>query len=77
MEDKQKILDSLLKVLNLTEEGRDVESLMYLAGSKQVAIKYRGGAEERINATYDKDASMANEVLKRVIQIDYFKKMKW
>jgi len=66
VENKQKILDLLLKTLQATANAADVVSLMYDAERESVTVKFDGGGSRVINVAMDSGTAMIRDVMKQL-----------
>lgn len=68
MEEKQEILNNLLKALQLTRAGRDIAGLRYAPGQEGevVYIVYVYGGTKVVNVAGDSGAAMIRDVMKYV-----------
>ena len=63
MEDKQKILDSLLQTLRLTRNLEDLVELTYEPLTESVFAKFESGGCRRVNVAMDSGTAMIKDVM--------------
>lgn len=65
MEDKQSILDCLLKTYQQTRAGIDIDS-MTIDSDEYVTVAFSNGTEQRINCACDSGAAMILDVVRNI-----------
>ena len=67
IEDKQKICDLLLSVLQATHNLRDLEDLEYDPDNEKVIATFASGDIKRANVALDSGTSMIRDISRQII----------
>lgn len=67
MEDKQKICDLLVPVLQETRDFQELESLKYDAEHEVVTATFTNGAVKHANVAMDSGTSMIRDIIKQIV----------
>ena len=63
LENKQQILDLLLKTLQATANATDIASLTYDAEHESVTVKFENGGSRIVNVAMDSGTAMIRDVM--------------
>lgn len=63
MENKQRILDLLLKTLQATANAADTVALTYDPKKESVTVKFAGGGSRIVNVAMDSGTAMIRDVM--------------
>lgn len=63
VENKQRILDLLLKTLQATANAADIASLTYDAERESVTVKFENGGSRIVNVAMDSGTAMIRDVM--------------
>lgn len=63
VENKQRILDLLLKTLQATTHAADIASLKYDAERESVTVKFENGGSRIVNVAMDSGTAMIRDVM--------------
>ena len=67
IEDKQKICDLLLSVLQATHNLRDLEDLEYDPDNEKVIATFASGDIKRVNVALDSGTSMTRDIIGQIV----------
>lgn len=63
---KQQILDELLKVVQMTRAGKDVQALELDETAGYVSIQYKNGGTKRVCVECDSGIAMVRDICKEI-----------
>lgn len=65
-ENKQEILDLLVRAVRKTYAGADIEEMIYYEDTEEVIVVYNHGYRKSVNVALDSGIAMIRDVLKQI-----------